>query len=56
MKNPEATLRDAIQAANDEFSVTAMRDGVTRPELEQARTVRDAAIEAAHIPYRNRFA
>ncbi len=53
--NPEAILRDATQAANDGFTAVAMRDGVTRGEVEDARRVRDAAITQAHDAYRNRF-
>lgn len=53
--NPEAILRDALQAANDAFSAVAMRDGVTRPEVEAARTIREAASDAAHAVYRDRF-
>lgn len=53
--NPESILRDALQAGNDAFKAVAMRDGVTLPEVEEARRVREAASDVAHLAYRNRF-
>lgn len=51
----ESILRDALQAANDAFTAIAMRDGVTRSQVEAARLVRDDASDAAHYFYRDRF-
>ena len=54
-RNPESILRDECKAADDAFTAVAMREGVTRQEVEEARRVRVAAADAAHGRYRHRF-